>query len=414
VFTACSHVSFALARAIICGFVERETFADQRPEQVAIDIHRYPAISDLMKRAKRRMPHFAWEYLASGTGADQAVDRNRAALDRVMMLPRAMQGAYAPETAVRFLGQDYAMPIGIAPIGGTSVIWPGAEKMLARIAAEARIPCGLSTVATQTPEDIGPLCNGMGWFQLYPLGADGAQEDLLVRAKTSGFSTLVLTVDVPINSRRERQRRAGFNVPPKMTPRLVAQSAIKPFWSMGVLQHGIPRARTLEQYAASKSVADVAERLSPKMRPNPDWSIIPHLRKLWDGRFIVKGICRADEAMRLREAGVDAIWVSNHGGRQLDAVPGAITILPKIRQALGDDFPLIYDSGVASGLDIARALALGADFVFAGRAFVYGAAAFGQDGVAHALRILEDDLKNVMGQVGTNQITGLRGQAFFE
>ncbi len=378
-----------------------------------INIHDYPAISDLRARARRRVPHFAWEYLESGTGSDAAVARNRTALDRVTMVPKALYGKYAPQLGVNFLGTDYAMPIGMAPIGGTSVIWPGAEKMIARAAQEARVPMGLSTVATQTPEVIGPLAGDMGWFQLYPLGADGAQEDILRRAEASGFGTLVLTVDVPINSRRERQRRAGFNVPPKLGARILSQVATSPAWALGTLQNGQPRARLLEDYVESKNVADVAKRLSADMRPNPDWSIIPHLRKLWKGKFIVKGICRGDDAARLADEGVDAVWVTTHGGRQLDAAPGAITLLPAIREAVGDSYPLIFDSGVTSGLDVARALALGADFVFAGRAFLYGAAAFGQDGVAHALEILRDDLANVMGQLGVNSVADLRGTANF-
>jgi len=177
---------------------------------LAILEHNYPSIEDLRKRARRRIPHFAWEYLDSGTGEETALDRNRQTLDAVMFSPRALRGKVAPDLETSFLGRDYSVPIGIAPIGATGMMWPGAETDLARFAADERVPYGLSTVATRTPDEIGPIAGDYGWFQLYPLGGDGVQEDILKRAQNAGYKTLVLTVDVPINSRRERQRRAGF------------------------------------------------------------------------------------------------------------------------------------------------------------------------------------------------------------
>ena len=375
---------------------------------MAILEHNYPSIEDLRLRAKRRIPHFAWEYLDSGTGEETALDRNRQTLDEVLFYPRALQGKVEPVLETSFLGRDYSVPIGIAPIGATGMMWPGTEADLARFAAQKRVPYGLSTVATQTPDDIGPIAGEYGWFQLYPLGGDGVQEDILKRAQAAGYKTLILTVDVPINSRRERQRRAGFNMPVKMTPSMIFQMMMCPEWLLKIAKHGQPRFKLMEDYVDSKSVEDVAKRLGPELRPNPDWSVIDDLRAAWDGHIILKGICNVTDAVQARDAGVDAVWVSNHGGRQLDAVPGAITVLPKIRDAVGADYPLIYDSGVRSGLDVARALALGADFVMAGRAFIYGAGAFGPRGIELAMKILQDDLANVMAQVGTNSVAGLR------
>ncbi len=395
---------FACLRADLGVFCSQELME----HTLAILEHNYPSIEDLRRRAKRRIPHFAWEYLDSGTGEETALDRNRQTLDAITLKPRALRGKIAPVLETQFLGRDYSVPIGIAPIGATGMMWPGAEMDLARMAADKRVPYGLSTVATRTPDEIGPIAGEYGWFQLYPLGGDGVQEDILKRAQNAGYKTLVLTVDVPINSRRERQRRAGFNMPVKMTPSMILQMMLRPAWLMGIAKHGQPRFKLMEDYVDSRSVADVAKRLGPEMRPNPDWSVLDSLRANWDGQIILKGICNVEDAVQAQDVGIDAVWVSNHGGRQLDAAPGAITVLPHIREAVGPSYPLIYDSGVRSGLDVARALALGADFVMAGRAFIYGAGAFGPRGIELALKILSDDLANVMAQVGTNDLAGLR------
>lgn len=373
--------------------------------------HDFPAISDLRRRARRRMPHFVWEYLDSGTGEETALPRNRDAFDQITLTPRIMRGALYPKIETTFLGQKFDAPIGIAPIGAAGMMWPGAEAIFARLAKSANIPCGLSTVATRRPEDIGPLAGANGWFQLYPLGGDGVVEDVLRRARDAGFTALIVTVDVPINSRRERQRRAGFNVPPKLTPSMLAQVMVSPVWLAGIARHGKPRFRLMEDYVSSKSVADIAKRLSPETRPNFSWADVSRLRAAWDGPIILKGVMAPDDAKRAREEGLDAVWVSNHGGRQLDAAPAAIDKLPDIRASVGDDYPLIFDSGVRSGLDVAKALVRGADLVMCGRAFMYGAAAFGDKGARRCHDILCEDLINVMWQLGVSDLPGLRNFA---
>lgn len=368
---------------------------------------RYPAVSDLRARARRRIPHFAFEYLDSGTGAELQVRRNREALDAVWFLPSALPGRVDPDFTTRFLGQDWGRPFGIAPLGMSGLMWPGAEAMLARHAAQARIPYCLSTVATRLPEEIGPLAQGTGWFQLYVPARGDVLRDMLRRARESGFAKLVLTVDVPDDSRRERQRRANLTLPPRVTPRMVWEMLRHPAWSLGTARLGRPRLRLAESYVERRESRSSLSHAGHVIRGTPDWDTLREIRGLWSGDLIIKGVMDPEVAVRLRAHGADAIWVSNHGGRQLEGAPAAITMLPKVRAALGPEVPVLFDSGVSSGMDVLRALALGADFVMLGRAWHYAVAALGPRGPAHLHHILTEDMRLNMAQVGAHRIADL-------
>ena len=361
---------------------------------------RFPAIEDLERRAKRRLPHFSWEYLASGTGDESAMHRNRSALLDVELLPQLMKGVIEPDTSTTLFGVEHAAPIGVAPLGMSGLIWPGADQALARTARANGFPHVLSTVATTTPEDVGPLAGDMGWFQLYPPRDDALRSDLLDRVEGAGYRTLVITADVPKGSRRERQRKAHIRVPPKITPRLMWQSITHPAWSMAVLRHGIPRFRTIEQYLDKTSLTAVAGFVGASLGGSLSFDYVAEVRARWTGNIVVKGILDPADAQRSIDVGADAIWVSNHGGRQLEASPAAIRCLPAIATEIGDEVPVLFDSGVRSGADVARAISLGADFVFAGRPFYFGLGALGADGAGHAYEILHDGLLNVMHQTG--------------
>jgi L-lactate dehydrogenase (cytochrome) len=369
----------------------------------------HPAIADLRTRARRRIPHFAWEYLDSATGHEHAKARNRTALDAVLFAPAILQGLVDTDLRTTFLGQTYDAPFGIAPVGMSGLIWTDAERILAATAAKARIPYGLSTVATQTPEAVGPKTGGMGWFQMYPPSDADQRRDMLARAKGAGFHTLVLTVDVPVASRRERQRRGGITQPPKITPRLLAHILTCPAWAFGTAQRGMPRMRTLEKYVDTRIKRPSTEHIGYLIRAAPDWDYLHALRAEWDGKLIVKGVLRAADAPELVQAGVDAIWVSNHAGRQFDGAPAALDALRAVREATGDTFPLIFDSGIEGGLDVLRALALGADMVMLGRAFHFGLGAFGADGAAHVVRILKEDMIANMGQMAIKRPSEAKG-----
>ncbi len=369
---------------------------------------RYPFIDDLEARARRRLPHFSWEYLASGTGDESSMNRNRSALGEVVLQPELCKGVLEPTTDTTLFGTTYSAPIGIAPVGLTSLIWPGADAALATTAADARIPYVLSTVATGLIEDAGRLSNGMGWFQLYPPRDRALRQDLLDRALAAGLTTLVVTADVPFASRRERQRKAHVRVPPVIGPRVIWQAATHPAWTVGVLRTGMPRFRTLEKYVDANTMKHMAGFVGANLGGSLSWDYVAELRDAWDGPLVVKGLLDPGDARRAVAAGADGVQVSNHGGRQLEAAPAAIDALPQIVDAVGADTAILFDSGIRSGADVARAIALGADFVFCGRAYMFGLGALGADGAQHAHRILHDGLVNVMHQTGCSTLADLR------
>ncbi len=366
-----------------------------------MDYHaRYPALSDLKARARRRIPHFVWEYLDSATGQEHVTRRNRAALDAVLFRPAALRGEVTPDLSVRFLGRDYPVPFGIAPLGMSGLIWPNAERLLASHAARAGIPYGLSTVATRTPEDLRGAQGEQGWFQMYPPRDPAMRDDMLNQAKAAGFHTLVLTVDVPAASRRERQTRGGLVQPPRLTPRLALQVARCPVWALGIQAMGMPRMRLMDSYAdqAASGPLPSTAHVGYLLRAAPDWAYVRALRAAWDGAFVLKGVMEPEIAAQAEAEGVDAVWVSNHAGRQFDGAPASLDVLPEVRAATS--LPVIMDSGLEGGLDILRALALGADFVMMGRPWHYALGALGPDGPAHWHDILVKDMESNMAQIG--------------
>ncbi|WP_397544320.1 alpha-hydroxy-acid oxidizing protein [Roseovarius salis] len=359
---------------------------------------RYPALSDLRRRARARLPRFVWEYLDSGTGTEATTQRNRDRLDEILLMPSILHGEIDRVTTTEFLGSRFNLPVGIAPVGMSGLVWPDAERTLARSAARAGIPYTLSTVASQTPEDVQPALGEHAWFQMYPPRDPEIRADMLRRARAAGFETLVLTVDVPVGSRRERQTRSGLTQPPRVTPRLLAQIAACPAWALATARRGMPRMRMIDDYMPDTKGLPSNQHAGYLLRTSPDRDYLRWLRDAWDGPLIVKGVLDAGDAARLEADGIDAIWVSNHAGRQFDAAPATIAALPAIRAATA--LPLILDGGIEGGLDILRAMALGADFVMMGRGWHYALAALGPRGPDHLAAILKADLESNMGQLG--------------
>ncbi|MYH56900.1 MAG: alpha-hydroxy-acid oxidizing protein [Boseongicola sp. SB0675_bin_26] len=367
---------------------------------------RYPAVSDLRLRASRRVPRFVFEYLDSSTGDEDQTRRNRSALQAIRFWPAVLEGSLEFDLSTTFLGRDYPLPFGCAPVGMSGIMWPGAEKILSAACAEAGIPYVMSHVATVRPETLAPTIGDQGWFQMYMPGRQDFRADMLRRVSEAGFHTLVLTVDVPVDSRRERQRRADLMIPPKITAGMILSMMLHPAWTSGTLREGIPSLKFCEDYVDQSEDYNSVAHAGHVIRGEPGWQDVGEIRELWDGPFLVKGIQKPEDAKRLVEMGVDGIWVSNHSGRQFDGGPASIECLPAIRDAVPRT-PIVFDSGVMGGLDILRALALGADFVMLGRAFHYAVGALGRKGPPHLVHVLSDDMTANMGQIGARRLSDL-------
>lgn len=287
-------------------------------------------------------------------------------------------------------------------------MWPRIEHYLAATANKYQIPYTLSTVATETPETVGKQVGNMGWFQLYPPKDKELRQSLLKRAKDSGFHTLLVTADVPMSSRRERTKRAGLKMPPSITPKMIWEGITHPTWALETLRHGLPRLRTIEEYTAYQSMKFVSGFVGNRLGGTLSWEYCKELRSEWDGPIILKGVLHPNDAAKAVSVGLDGIIVSNHGGRQFNGAPASIDALPAIVGKVGNKTKILFDSGVRTGLDLMRALHLGADFVLLGRAFVYGVAALGKYGGDHTVEILMNDLKNNMVQLGVKSLNELK------
>jgi len=371
-------------------------------------LQKYPSIEDLKPKAKSRIPHVAWEYLESGTGNDVAINRNRTDLDAVHLTPQFMKGEIKVDTKTTLFGQTYDAPFGMAPVGLTGLIWPNAEIICAQSAVRNNIPFSLSTVATKTPENLKNQIGNNGWFQLYPPRDLNIRNDLLSRVKESGFKVLLVTADVPVPAKRERTIRAGLQTPPKITPQFIWQGITNPAWSLATVKNGLPTLKTIESYSDKITLKAVEETVRFAFRGNLDWEYIKQVRDIWEGPLVLKGILHPEDAQKAVEIGCDGIVVSNHGGRQFNGAPSSISVLENIAQTIDNQINIIFDSGVRSGLDVAKALALGADFVLMGRSFLYGVAALGNYGADYVNDLVLEELKNNMIQLGFENIEQLK------
>lgn len=261
----------------------------------------YPAIEDLRKRAKSRIPHFAYEYLECGTGRDHTVALNEDAMSAIRFTPEFLAGEVKPDISVNLFGQEFSNPIGIAPIGMASLVWPGAEERLAELAANKAIPFCMSTLVAETMETIADKVGGNGWFQLYPTRKKEFRDRMINRAQELGFKALVLTVDVPIPSVRERQKRAGLAVPPRKDLAFWLSIACNPVWALETLKRGEPRFLTLEEYVPRKTMQNQSHFFAQEMGGTLDWNYFNEVRQLWKGPLLLKGILSADDAVKAKK-----------------------------------------------------------------------------------------------------------------
>lgn len=381
-----------------------------RFDHAALD-QRYPSIAYMARRAARRIPKFSWDYLMGGIGEEAGIARNLRTLSEVTLVPRYladMGGPVALETEL--LGQRWAAPFGVSPVGFGGVIWPNAPQYLARAAAEANLPFALSTVSTVRLEEIARIAGEHAWYQLYAMADAGMNRAILKRARDAGFDVLVVTVDVPKKMRRDHDVANGFGIPPRIDARMIWRAAIRPAWSFAILRAGTPRFENIvPHFPGTLSNAEMSKRFQAERDGRVSAEKMAWYREIWPGKLVVKGLVDPEEAVIARDLGADAVVVSNHGARQIDAAPSAVEVLPAIRAAVGPDFPLIADGGVRTGLDIMRLMAKGADFVMAGRAFYLAVAGLGEAGAAHAMHVLREELTITMGQLGCRYPRDLPG-----
>lgn len=363
---------------------------------------RFPCFEDMQKQAQHNVPQFAWDYLIGGIGAERCINRNAKALQNLLLMPDYLNTAGSPNLTQSFLGMQFNAPFGIAPLGLAGLIWPGSEQALALAAKHHNIPYILSTFSNISLEKAKIAAGQNGWFQFYPPNNPDMEQDMLTRAHKAGYSVLVLTVDIPAGARRERDIRNGLAIPPSLTLRTVLQALQCPAWCAQILRYGIPNFANLAPYfPAQATLAQAANFLDTTMRGHITAERFKAIRARWPGKIIVKGVLSPKNAAQYATLGADALCVSNHGGRQLDAAPTVVSVLPAIRHAVGPHLPLMADGGVRSGLDIARLLALGADFVLAGRPFLFAMAAIGnKQGGLHAINVFKDELRATMAQLG--------------
>ncbi|MEQ8426396.1 MAG: alpha-hydroxy acid oxidase [Gammaproteobacteria bacterium] len=370
---------------------------------------RLPSVADMEARARQRIPRFAWEYLSSGIGHEHGLRRNRSDLDDVLLWPRYLADVGKVDPGCKLFGQQYDLGIGIAPVGLANMMWPGAETHLARAAQQANIPYILSTMGTTPLEEIASHAPDVGWFQLYVPRDRDVMQDLVQRVQRSGFKVLVVTVDIPVGAKRDKELKNGLILPFRFSPSIVSQVMLKPTWLLNTLQQGVPRFINLAPYGDLHDVKHLGEFLTRFFMPGVTMERIREIRQLWSGPLVIKGLLRSEDIEECRAAGVDGVVVSNHGGRQLDAAPSSVAALAKLHVSTTDQFPVLLDSGVRSGLDIVRARALGASFTLSGRSFLYAVAAAGKEGAGQVIEIFRDEITRSLQQLGYTRFEAMNG-----
>jgi len=366
------------------------------------------SVEDFRRGARRRMPRMIFDALDGAAGTERASRLNISTLENIRLQSRILVNVEHRELSTTFLDRQWDVPFGIAPMGMCNLFWPGADVALASVSQEKNMPLAVSTMASSSLESISERTGGNAWFQLYAGESQELTKRLVDRASEAGYRTLILTADVPVLAPRLRDLANGFQVPFTMGLRQVADFARHPRWVLNTLLNGTPNPVNVASSGSGErsSVGSTGFRREAG-RGHIDWGFLSQLRSMWAYKLVVKGVMSPTDAKMAVDAGVDAVYVSNHGGRQLDAAPGAIQMLPLIRQAVGPDYPLLFDSGIRSGEGIAKALVSGANFVMLGRPFLYALGAGGPNGLRHLLDMLANELSIVMAQLGCNDVRQL-------
>ncbi|OWU86748.1 (S)-2-hydroxy-acid oxidase [Oceanicola sp. 22II-s10i] len=366
------------------------------------------SLDDFQKMARGFLPRPVYAYVAGASETGATLEDNRAVYRDLAFLPKTLIDVSKRTTRTRLFDRDYTQPFGIAPVGFSALTAYRGDLALAKSAARAGIPMIMSGASLIRLEEVAAACPD-AWFQIYLPGEEEVILSMLDRVKAAGFGTLVLTVDMPVVSNRETNYRAGFSAPLRPSLRLAWDGMVRPEWTVGtflrtIVQHGMPH---FENARVERGPAIVSRNVVRAMgaRDHLNWDHFDLIRRTWKGRLIIKGIMTAGDAVKAVAHGADAVVVSNHGGRQLDSLPSPLRVLPHVAEAVGGKVPVLMDSGIRRGADVLKALALGADFVFAGRPFIFAAALAGEAGVGHAIGLLGEEVNRDMALLGITDTT---------
>ena len=377
--------------------------------------NRFHCLEDFRIESRNRLPKLMFDFIEGAAGSEYAACKNIEALERIRLLPRVLVNVAKRSLKKKFLGKEWGLPFGIAPMGMCDLAWAGTDKALAKASVQHNIPLCHSIAASSSLELTFDRAGVNTWFQLYVGASLEKAWEHVKRAQETGYEVLILTVDVPQVAQRIRDLRNGFKVPFRIGPRQFLDFAKHPRWVLETLLAGVPKTANFDHRNPAVSDGTGSNGfIREETRGKVDWEFLQRLREIWMGKLVVKGVLAPQDAVRIKEVGADAIYVSNHGGRQLDSAPSAVSRLPLIREALGNDYPLIFDSGVRNGESVVKALALGADFVMLGRPFLFASGAYKERGVMRLIEILTYEVSLTLAQIGCRSVEELEPKMIIE
>ena len=372
-------------------------------------LSRAASVGDLRRIARRRLPRGCFDYIDGGAEDERTLAANTAAFARTTFRPRVLRGVPDVDVATSVLGRPMAFPLVLAPTGFTRIADPAGELAVARAAERAGLPYTLSTLATRSIEEVRAVSDGRLWFQVYAWRDRGLVQEMVRRAATARYEALVLTVDTAVLGRRERDIRRGFALPPAVGPSTLFDGLLHPAWTWSFLRAEPIRFANVvgRSVGDGSSPVSLADYINRQFDPALSWDDVAWLRSVWDGKVLLKGVQCVEDAVLAADAGVDAVVLSNHGGRQLDGAPATFPLVAPVADAVGDRIEIICDGGVRRGSDIVKAVAAGATACMAGRAYLYALGAGGEVGVDTLLAWWREDVRRTMSLVGAGSVPEL-------